>query len=373
MQTKTVTNWAAQMDSEQIFQLIDNLLPFEACLYHEVLPLSIKGSRLHLGMVDPEDSAALEYVRRILGYMRCSLVSETISTEIHRSMLSAYLNYMHTGKKKASTAPHTPGSHVPLAPPMPPVPNPADASSVAVHSRNDLLPGPHPHSGTGDRLSLRAPHSTPMLPGAALPVLQVSASQPHTPLDELGNLPPKELLQELLGRILEGGIGRLYFERQSQHGRILWSQDGVVQSVMDGLELSLFGGVMNELKLLAHLPLIPLQKPRQVEIERRYNKEDLLLRLRVMPGTEGERATLQVLRGAALKFYKQQQVEDLSRDALRLALQLQRKVDELRDRASKLPDLALSKLDALRALNQLIRQVDEQLAQLKALDEHKEQ
>ncbi|MCT7956403.1 ATPase, T2SS/T4P/T4SS family [Laspinema palackyanum] len=371
MQTKTVTNWAAQMDSEQIFQLIDNLLPFEACLYHEVLPLSIKGSRLHLGMVDPEDSAALEYVRRILGYMRCSLVSEPISAEIHRSMLSAYLNYMHTGKKKASAPPHTPGSHVP-APSMPPLPNSSHASSVAVHSRNDLLPLPHSHLATSDRPSLPAPHSTPMLPGAAVPLLQVSVSHPHSSLDELANLPPKELLQELLGRILEGGIGRLYFERQSQQGRILWSQDGVVQSVMDGLELSLFGGVMNELKLLAHLPLIPLQKPKQVEIERRYNKEELLLRLRVMPGTDGERATLQVLRGAALKFYKQQQVEDLSRDALRLALQLQRKVDELRDRASKIPDLALSKLDALPALNQLIRQVDEQLAKLKALDEHKE-
>lgn len=371
MQTKTVTNWASSMDSEQIFQLIDNLLPFEACLYHEVLPLSIKGSRLHLGMVDPEDSAALEYVRRILGYMRCSLVSEKISPEVHRSMLSAYLNYMHTGKKKHTGQTTAPGSHVP-APPLPPLRNPPPISSVAVHSRKDLLQPPHSHSPTGDRPNLPTPHSASMLPGGSIPVLQVSASHPHSSLDELASLPPKELLQELLGRILEGGIGRLYFERQSQQGRILWSQDGVVQSVMDGLELSLFGGVMHELKLLAHLPLIPLQKPRQVEIERRYNKEDLLLRLRVMPGTEGERATLQVLRGAALKFYKQQQVEDLSRDALRLALQLQRKVDELRDRASKIPDLALGKLDALPALNQLIRQVDEQLAQLKALDEHKE-
>jgi type II secretory ATPase GspE/PulE/Tfp pilus assembly ATPase PilB-like protein len=364
MQTKTVTNWAAQMDSEQIFQLIDNLLPFEACLYHEVLPLSIQGSRLHLGMVDPEDSAALEYVRRILGYMRCSLVSEHISTEDHRATLSAYLNYMHTGKKKLGNGPKPPASHV-SAPSMPPLPSPS-------HAANNLLPPPH-SAKSKNQPSLPQPHPQGLLEAATIPVLQVSASHHQSPLEELANLPPKELLQELLGRILEGGIGRLYFERQSQHGRILWSQDGIVQSVMDGLELSLFGGVMNELKLLAHLPLIPLQKPKQVEIERRYNKEDLLLRLRVMPGTDGERATLQVLRGAALKFYKQQQVEDLSRDALRLALQLQRKVEDLRDRASKIPNLTLSKLDALPALNQLIRQVDEQLAQLKALDEYKEQ
>ncbi len=368
MQTKTVTNWAAPMDSEQIFQLIDNLLPFEACLYHEVLPLSIKGSRLHLGMVDPQDSAALEYVRRILGYMRCSLVAEKISTEVHRSMLSAYLNYMHTGKKKPTGSPHPAGSHI-AAPSMPPLASPSPSSAVTAPSRNGLLP--LPHSPITALSSLPVPHSQVMLGGEAVPVLQVKASHHHSPLEELANLPPKELLQELLGRILEGGIGRLYFERQPHQGRILWSQDGVVQSVMNGLELSLFGGVINELKLLAHLPLIPLQKPKQVEIERRYNQEDLLLRLRVMPGDDGERATLQVLRGAALKFYKQQQVEDLSRDALRLALQLQRKVDDLRDRASKIPDLALGKLDALPALNQLIRQVDEQLAQLKALDEHK--
>lgn len=34
---------AATMDSDRIFQLIDTVVPFEACLYYQVLPLSLEG------------------------------------------------------------------------------------------------------------------------------------------------------------------------------------------------------------------------------------------------------------------------------------------------------------------------------------------
>jgi hypothetical protein len=49
-----------------------------------------------------------------------------------------------------------------------------------------------------------------------------------------------------LGRVLIGGIGRLYFERQSEQGRILWSQDGVLQSVLEGgfLEVTNFNNYL---------------------------------------------------------------------------------------------------------------------------------
>uniref|UniRef100_A0ACD5GZI3 Uncharacterized protein n=1 Tax=Desertifilum tharense IPPAS B-1220 TaxID=1781255 RepID=A0ACD5GZI3_9CYAN len=46
---------AVHLDREQMFHLIDGVLPFEACLYHQVLPLSLEGSVLNLGMVDRED------------------------------------------------------------------------------------------------------------------------------------------------------------------------------------------------------------------------------------------------------------------------------------------------------------------------------
>jgi hypothetical protein len=200
----------------------------------------------------------------------------------------------------------------------------------------------------------------------ALPILDVHPEHLSSPIEVLTALPPKNLLDELLGRVLVGGIGRLYFERQQHQGRILWSQNGVLQSVLENLPATVFQGVINELKRLTNLPMMPVQKPRQEEVERLYQQSRLLLRFRVMPGTYGEEATLQVLRGAALKFYQQQQLANLSRDALGIAQQLQRKLDEIRDRTQTDLSLNGTPLEALPALNQLLQSVDQQLKNLNA-------
>ncbi|MBK4728462.1 hypothetical protein JJD41_00955 [Oxynema sp. CENA135] len=368
MQSNSETERANPMDTDRIFQLIDNILPFEACLYYEVLPLSINGSRLLLGMVDLEDTAALDYVRRLLGYMKCSLVPKQIDATTHRSVLTSYLNHTHTSaEQKASVSPPKPeAKHA--SPPMAGGSSTHRGQSAVVLNRLGQLvnkPSPPPKPPTLPQ----PPKLPPPHPDAEVPVLEISASHLDSPLEVIASLPPKQLLQELLGRVLTGGIGRLYFERQAEYGRILWSQDGVVQSVLDRLDLSLFQSVINELKRLTHLPLLPVEKPRQIEIERRYQGADLLLRLRVMPSDHGEDATLQVLRGAALKFYQQQQLVTLSRDALRLAQQLQRKVDELHKQAGNHPKLLEDQpLEALPALDQLLKQVDRQLDVLRHLE-----
>ncbi|MCA1993870.1 MAG: hypothetical protein LDL41_17760, partial [Coleofasciculus sp. S288] len=133
--------------------------------------------------------------------------------------------------------------------------------------------------------------------------------------------------------------------------------------VLDGLTLPVFQGVIIELKRFVNLPLLPVVQPKQVEIERRYQQERLVLRLRVMPGNYGEEATLQVLRGVALKFYQRQQIEKLSQNALKLAQQLQQTLDELCDRSSRSP----MPLEAMPALNQLLQGCDKQLEALAAL------
>ncbi|NEQ26727.1 MAG: hypothetical protein F6K28_48410, partial [Microcoleus sp. SIO2G3] len=85
-------DWAERLNAEQMFILIDGVLPFEACLYYQILPLFLEGSRLNLGMVSPDDSAALDYVRRIISYMNYSLVTRPLSSEALQVVLSAYLN-----------------------------------------------------------------------------------------------------------------------------------------------------------------------------------------------------------------------------------------------------------------------------------------
>jgi len=347
------TDSAATMDSDRIFQLIDTVVPFEACLYYQVLPLSLEGNLFKLGVVDGQDDSALDYVQRILAYMNCSVTTEQISSETQRSMLSAYL--LHGSKVKEPSPTKT------AAAPTPKNPAPANSASEA----KTLLSFPEPSIPASDRLKATSsaikPASAEVYPTPAeVPVLDVQALYLSSPVEVLATLPAPQLLEELLGRVLQDGIGRLFFERPQSQGRILWSQDGVLKSILEGISPLLFQEVIDELKRLTDMPVSPVEHPKQVEVERIYGKTHLLLRLRVMAVGGKEEATLQVLRGAALRFYQQQQLSNLSRDALQLAQELQRKVNQIRDqtRLSPLP------LEGLPALEQVVRNVDDQLEAL---------
>jgi type II secretory ATPase GspE/PulE/Tfp pilus assembly ATPase PilB-like protein len=392
--TPSQASEVSSLPTEHMFRLIDSILPFEACLYYQFLPLALEGRHLKLGMVAPQDSSALSYVRHILAYLNCSLKTEQISAEVHQSLLSAYLNHIHK-----SSSPQTQASdddykldqcekptlvlndsqtslgetREPLDDALPTTnsfqhENENSSQSPCTPAQTPLLPSDVPSSERREvHLALPTTGVTSVAKVSAsakvVPLIEVQALYLSRPIEFLGTLAPKQLLQELLGRVLIGGIGRLYFERQPDGGRILWSQDGVLQSVLDGLSLPVFQGVIIELKRLVKSPLLPVTQPKQVEIERRYQQENLLLRLRVMPGTHGEEATLQVLRGVALKFYQRQELEKLSQDALKLAQQLQRKLNEIRERAYRHP----TQLEALPALNQIMRSLNKQLESLAQL------
>ncbi|UNU22721.1 GspE/PulE/PilB domain-containing protein [Microcoleus vaginatus] len=347
------TDSAATMDSDRIFQLIDTVVPFEACLYYQVLPLSLEGNRFKLGVVDAQDDSALDYVQRILAYMNCSVTTEQIASETQRSMLSAYL--LHGSQLRAPSQTETAAAPTPK--------NPAPATSGP--KTETLLPRQQPSMPTHGGFQ-PAGAEVPPTP-TQLSVLNVDALHLSSQVEVLATLPAPQLLQELLGRVLREGIGRLFFERHQSQGRILWSQDGVLKSMLEGIDLVLFQEVIDELKRLTGMPVCPVEHPKQVEVERIYQNTHLLLRLRVMTVGGKEEATLQVLRGAALRFYQQQQLSTLSRDALRLAEELQRKVNQIRDQTRLSP----GHLEGLPALEQVIRNVDDQIEAL--LHEHNPQ
>jgi len=378
--TATQTKWEQEGEREQIFQLMDSFLSFEACLYHQILPFGLEYNKLLLGMVHPEDAEALDYVSRIASYMNCTLIIEAIAADAHRRILSAYLNHKNISQLHAQQADreitvtivdsfitsgdtYSESQHLPTFIPS--------ETQTNEHPRQPIdLPPPNQENPpqistfltTGNIGQQRDKSEASLLEN--LPILPVEIPELFSPVEALATLPPKRLLEELLGRILAGGIGRLYLERQPYEGRILWSDNGVLQSVLDKLPLSVFQGVLNELKRFASLPITKVAEPKQVEKECLYQKTRLLLRLRVMPGIYGEEATLQVLRGAALKFYQQQQLTRLSRDALGISQQLSFKLHELQERLFLNRGLDSEQLEALVTLNQLVKSLDQQLKKL---------
>ncbi|NDJ19594.1 hypothetical protein [Myxacorys almedinensis] len=369
------------VDTKTAFQLVDRVLPFEACLYHQVLPLSLEEGCLRLGMVTLEDATALEYVRRLVGFMNYTLAPQSISSESHYGAMSAYLHYSQE-RQNASFQPQSPPAEGATSDIQEKI---APKATIDFHAKETyIVASPDeldyeaasdapslslvPSQGDGAALLTPLPDQGVALE-SALPTLEVSTQHLNSAVEILAQLPPAQLLQELLGRILLDGIGRLYLERQATHGRVLWSQNGVLQSVINELPLPAFQGLLDELKQLTHLPMTPLRDVKQVEIERLCQKNRVLLRLRMTPNMDGEAATLQILRGAALKFYQKQQLTNLSRDALCIAKELQKKLSELRDRRAQAKlSLPSDSSAVLPNLSQVLQIVEQQLTDLQDLN-----
>ncbi len=446
-------------DRDNVYALIDRAIPFEACLYHQVLPLSLVDNDLRLGMVDLADVSALDYLRKVLSYLHYRLIPQVIPSDLHHQILSGYLKFKAHQDAIAPIEEPTVFFERPSYPVVeemaagedfdgPPTiffdrpvismeavedeptlsfestqqtsgrteskPNPRQVretlivESPSVLKETEAKPAaqPVPQSlkpklplakppGTGivpppslqqfDRSTIIQPVAPPAqprpqapypqappalaVPGHALPLLNVNTLKLST--DQLLVLNPRELLEALLGRILTNGIGRLYFEHQGEVGRVLSSDSGVFQTVIEGLPIATFNGVIAELKKLTALPLKPVQQTLQVEIERLYDKSRLLLRLRLIPKqleegkTSSEDATLQILQGSALRFYQQQQVSSLSRDTLSVARQLQRKVEELHRRTHNTQQpIDPDELAVMPELQEVLQNVKTQLIEI---------
>jgi type II secretory ATPase GspE/PulE/Tfp pilus assembly ATPase PilB-like protein len=356
-----------RVNVDQMLSLVDSILPFEACLFHQIIPLSIEAGHLNLGMVDPTDAIALEYVRRQVSYIKYSVVVCPVDSDWHRQMLSKYLSY--AAKIKQQKSPLRSGQTPAWPTSLPPGAN-SEFATFVVDSPTEITaisaassPPPATHAPPP---AVPAIPSLPKAPQAALSPLQLDldAVDADGGIGDIASMSPKALMQALVQQVLREGIGRLYFERQAHGGKVLCSQDGVLQSVIDDLSLDLFQSVINELKRLTHLSLLPVTTTKQVEIERLYHQERVLLRLRIIAGSHGEEATLQVLRGAALKFYQQQQIEQLGRDALGIAQTLQQRIHAIRDRSCQSLPKDKPPTATLLAVSNMLRAMEAQINQL---------
>ena len=94
-----------QLERSQIFRLIEEgILCFEACLYHQILPLKLEYNSLSLGIVNPREKVALDYVNSILSYLKIAVSIQPISADTHRIILSEYLSYKSASEESKLSA-----------------------------------------------------------------------------------------------------------------------------------------------------------------------------------------------------------------------------------------------------------------------------
>jgi type II secretory ATPase GspE/PulE/Tfp pilus assembly ATPase PilB-like protein len=384
-------SWSAK-NFESTFKLIDSLIPKASCTYHQILPLSLVEKCLTLGMVNLKNTVALDYVRSLLPSEDYSLKIQPLDSKTLQLILSAHakpdrdaqlqaelatssstsINEQPTlivdcpeelspdlrGDRAETSASPSPNASPSLTPSQP-IPNFNEQPTLIVDNPEALSPGlgfdasTSPASPSQKAASQPSPNIQPSRPSASDPSLEVQAHSNSESANFWASLTPQKLWQELLSRVLSEGIGRLYFERHPDRGRIFWSKNGVLQLSLEKITPSMFQGAIDEFKRLVQLPLGPVQQAKKGEIERYYRQERLLMRWQIIPGKYGEEGTIQVLRGKASDLYQQRQMDELGNQALQLADNLEKKLKQIQS-LSRINPMHFNRLSALRQLQDKI-------------------
>ena len=390
------------IDYEQAIQLIKSLLGLEYCLQYQIVPLTVEQRCLTLGMVNPEDKNALNFVRPIANALGYSLGVQCIDSDTHQSVLAEYLQQNYSsGQNKGldrndnfeqtiadlsnfSTKDIRDSAMTMADIPFEPTKinqeknhhkdlyndptlvvdrfdNSADMSvekmETPLEDKDRTLHTPiKDDSLKSASIPNQNPESTPyftvnqvleakaeVVPELAELDLEPNLEQEETAAidssldfdisassetdnlirEALSTLTPQQLWQELFTKLLDGSIDKLSLERNGDRGCILWSQDEM-ESFQDNVSKSIFNYLVNEVKTLVKVPLQPLTKTKKVAIEKQYNQERLLLPIEIAPGEWGDEIKIQVLRGEALKSYKQRQMKKMTNQALNFAQQLEK-------------------------------------------------
>lgn len=284
----------SRVNLDQMLSLIDSILPFEACLFYQIIPLSIESSHLNLGMVNPKDLQANDYARRQGSYSHYSVVAWPVASDWHRQMLSKYLSYSAKSKQRLRQGQPNIVDTILSSSLLDQENGGADERLTYIVDSPETIPLDYPESRQTPSAPPEVPPSpvptpvSPPLPASALATSEVPPlvpleleveTVPGDPLAEIHRLSPKALLAVLLHQVLAAGIGRLYFEHRPPRGRVVCSQDGQVRSILEDLEGTRLQEVINVLKQLTTMPTTLANGSRQAEIQRLYGQEPVLLRL----------------------------------------------------------------------------------------------
>lgn len=283
LDTKSSTPFAiaaASVNWEQVPVLIAAYLPVEICVYYQVVPVNLDGTLLILGMVDPNDLAAQDYVGKMLEFSHLQIHPHPLTFEEHQELIAHYFS------------------------------NPPDPSSIAAFK------------DSAAELVADAAEQPPV--AEALPVEAATEAEPTT-ADAAGvesEAGIKRLLGSVLRRALEEKADRVFIEiNEDRTCRIRYRQKGILRDLFKDLSDAVGGKLIVHLKQMVGVAPDESLGDREAEAERIFRGQPLVIQLRIVPQHDREGAILTLLQGEA--FAKRQRQRNIGRIAETTALSAQ--------------------------------------------------
>ncbi|MFS8781421.1 hypothetical protein [Synechococcus sp. W55.1] len=296
------------VDRARVPALIAQYLPVEICIYYQVVPLALDTDSLILGMVDPQDLAALDYVSKMLAYSQISVQPIPLTAQQQQDLIAYYFSHP---------------------------PDPAEVERLRLQAQANRVTREVPAPAAGPPTQL-----TPTQPPSARP------TAPPVPADESEET-VQQLLNSMLRRALDEKAEQIFVEPQEGPScRVRYRQQGILRDLFKDLSESIRAKLITAMKRMMALDPELIGEPQQAEVERMYRGEPLVLQLRIIPqrsksgqtAASREGAILSILRGEALQKYQQGQNNLRVSETLALAQQTYQLLQQLQSALSNTVD-----------------------------------
>jgi len=247
-----------QIPTQHISQLINTLVPIDVCRRYQLVPLSHSDSpagqtrdsasgststpSVLIAMVNPDDLAALDDLRRILRPQGLSLRRLVITLEDYQQLIAKYLD--EQVKKQEQV----------------------DIPAIELGDLGDLEDAP------GD---MEDDLAAALQDAEAAPIIS--------------------LVNKVLAKALQEAVSDIHIEPQEENLRIRFRKDGVLRQAFNPLPKKIIPAVISRFKIIAELDIAERRLPQDGRIRRLFQGRKVDFRVNTLPSRYGEKIVLRIL------------------------------------------------------------------------------
>lgn len=249
------------IDSSQMGELINHLVPIELCRRHKILPLrridKEENPEVVVAMVDPDNLAAQDDINRLFRLQNIKMQRIVITDEDYRRILDEYLEVQvqvqADAKEKAEQA--------------------AEAAELKKAVELDDL-----DLGDDEGLDEAADEGADLMSE-----------------NQASSAPVIKLVNKILLKALQEGVSDIHIEPQEKDLRIRFRKDGVLQYAFDPLPKKIIPAVSARFKIMADLDIAERRAPQDGRIRRVFKGRKVDFRVNSLPSRFGEKICLRIL------------------------------------------------------------------------------
>jgi type IV pilus assembly protein PilB len=250
----------SQINTSQMNQLIETLIPIDLCRRYRLIPLSRSETDppfVLVAMVDPDDLSAQDDLNRVLRPQGLSLQRMVITAEDYQRIISQYLDEQVERQK-----------------------------ILEFQAKTDVK---------SDIENLEYLELEEALDDDAEANLDAALQDPEA-------APIVALANKILAKALQDGISDIHIEPQEEYLRIRFRKDGVLRQGLESLPKKIIPALTARFKIMANLDIAERRLPQDGRIRRLFDGRKVDFRVNTLPSRYGEKVVLRILDNSATQL-----------------------------------------------------------------------